>query len=505
MNKIAQHHKEPHQGQANMLKTVLTHGPLFEAVQRSRLFADSKSFVDAELRSSADTIEAEFRGLLSNFVEKHFRVAELEPETPNSTLPPAIPSSDNSSGTQPLEQHIDALWSKLERPPLPQPKDGSSLLALPAPYIVPGGRFRELYYWDTYFSALGLRLIKRHDLILGLAQNFADLIERYGFIPNGNRSYFLSRSQPPFFVCLLEMLEQDLGFMAIVPFLPALEKEYAFWMRQGEHAVRLPDGEVLNRYWDSQNIPRAESFAEDLELSLSHPENPALCRERRAGAESGWDFSGRWNRIPALPQTIRTTELAPIDLNSVLYQMETVLGRWLDNPIYSYAAKARQTTLLEQCYDPAQGWFFDLEVSSHTHTGIWTLAGVYPLFFGIANPQQAARIAANLEEHFLRPGGLISTLLETGEQWDAPNGWAPLQWMACVGLERYGFLELAREIAIRFVELARVVWQRTGKLMEKYNVVDTYLEAGGGEYTAQDGFGWTNGVVRALIDRYHLV
>lgn len=478
--------------------------PLFEAVQRARLFVDSKSFVDAEPRSPPETIEREFRVLLTQFMDQHFEVPQTWAEESEATAQKDPLEGVNRLETfSTLEGHIDRLWSLLERPPT-HPSSSSSLISLPAPYVVPGGRFREVYYWDTYFSALGLRLAGRQDLILGLVQNFASLIERFGFIPNGNRTYFLSRSQPPFFVCLLELLEQDLGREAVTPFFPALEREYAFWMNPTERAVQLPGGATLNRYWDARNVPREEAFLEDADLAAAHPERWTLCRERRAGAESGWDFSSRWNGVSDQPGTIRITDLAPIDLNCVLYHLEIKLGEWLNNPTYTQAAETRKKTLLEHSYDPTKGWFFDLEHRSASRTDAWSLAGVFPLFFGLATPEQAAQVAAQLENRFLHPGGLITTLFKCGEQWDAPNGWAPLHWIACIGLERYGFDELARTVATRFVHLADTVWKRTGKLMEKYDVVQTELEAGGGEYPAQDGFGWTNGVLRAMIERYGL-
>jgi alpha,alpha-trehalase len=275
-------------------------------------------------------------------------------------------------------------------------------------------------------------------------------------------------------------------------------------MRQGQHAITLPGGGVLNRFWDSHNRPREEAFIEDSELAAANPQYPTLWRERRAGAESGWDFSSRWNAIPAQAGTIRTTDLAPIDLNCLLYRLEQKLGEWLGNGHYQTAAEARKALILAHCYDPLAGWFFDLEHANAHQSQQPTLAAVYALFFGLASPEQAARVAERLERDFLKAGGLVTTLFAGGEQWDAPNGWAPLQWLACLGLERYGFLALAQEIARRFVALARRVWRQSGKLMEKYNVVDTDLTAGGGEYPAQDGFGWTNGVLRAMIERYHL-
>ena len=133
---------------------------------------------------------------------------------------------------------------------------------------------------------------------------------------------------------------------------------------------------------------------------------------------------------------------------------------------------------------------------------ILPLAACFPLFFRIASEEQAQAVASTISNKFLKAGGLVTTLETTGEQWDAPNGWAPLQWMAIVGLENYGHEQLAKEIAHRWMKLNADVFRRTGKLMEKYNVVNTDLDAGGGEYAGQDGFGWTNGVFLALVRKY---
>ncbi len=471
---------------SEIVKDIQTSGALFQAVQLLKLFPDSKTFADAEPRVSADQIETEFRALLLEFVHSHFDL----PQTSNLVIAP-----------QPnLEAHIDALWSLLERPAV-TPYPDSSLLALPETSVVPGGRFQEMYYWDTYFSMLGIQIAGRKDLLLSLVKNFSSIIDRYGFIPNGCRSYYLTRSQPPVFALMLEMIELEFGREAIKPFLPALKREYEFFMTR--RSVKLPNGASLNRYWDAKNAPREESYLEDVELIHANPEHLTLGRELRAAAESGWDFSSRWFGNSGLG-SIRTTDFAPIDLNCILYHLEMQLGIWLQDDSYTQAADTRKTTILEHCWDETHGWFFDFDHQTGIRSQSWTLAGMFPLYFKLATPAQAARVAQNLEQHFLKDGGLITTLVHAGEQWDAPNGWAPLQWIACLGLEHYGFHNLALEIATRFVRIAEQVWKRTGRLMEKYNVEDTQLEAGGGEYPAQDGFGWTNGVVRAMIERYDL-
>ena len=152
----------------------------------------------------------------------------------------------------------------------------------------------------------------------------------------------------------------------------------------------------------------------------------------------------------------------------------------------------------EYCWNTVDGVYEDYNWVTQKRTGVKSLAMAYPLFFNMASQVQADKVAAYLGEHFLKPGGVVTTLANTGQQWDAPNGWAPLQWMTVQGLENYGHHNLALTIAERWTALNEKVYKNTGKFVEKYNVEDLTLDAGGGEYPVQDGFGWSNGVYLAL-------
>ncbi|MEG3179015.1 trehalase family glycosidase, partial [Sphingomonas sp. RB3P16] len=223
------------------------------------------------------------------------------------------------------------LWPQLVRQPV-APVAGSSALPLPAPYVVPGGRFREIYYWDSYFTMLGLKVDGQQPLIESMLEDFTSLIERYGHIPNGTRTYYLSRSQPPYYAMMLD-LSTDTDPVIAKRRLAALRAEHAFWMK-GEtcvggkpaclRVVRMPDGSVLNRYYDDRDTPRDESYAEDVTTAAKAAPRPAADTQRnlRAGAESGWDFSSRWLRDPQSLTTIHTTDIVPVDLNSLLWAME---------------------------------------------------------------------------------------------------------------------------------------------------------------------------------------
>ena len=488
-------------------------GPLFEAVQLSGLFADSKTFVDARPIHPPGAVAARYRQErdrddfdLRRFVEHHFVLPEKV----------AVPRTVVSD-TVDMAAHLVRLWPRLTRSP-DSLRGYSSLLPLPHPYVVPGGRFREIYYWDSYFTMLGLVASGRADLAHSMTRNFAFLVQRYGFIPNGNRSYYLTRPQPPFFSSMIALLAQQEGLHAALPYLGPLRAEYAYWMngetgltRPGtaeEHVVRLDDGDALNRYWDRKAAPRPESYREDYRLAQQLPddERPALYRNLRAAAASGWDFSSRWYVGGRNLTATATTDIVPVDLNTLLYHAERTLARLYaasEQPQLAAAfrqkAARRKAALMRYCWDEERGFFYDYNFRTGERTDAVTMAAFFPLYYGLADTAQARRVARQAEAELLRAGGFATTTTPTDQQWDAPNGWPPLQWVAIRGLQRYGLEDLAERTQQRWLALNRRVYQRTGKMVEKYNVVDLGLRAGGGEYPAQDGFGWTNGVALALL------
>jgi len=236
-----------------------------------------------------------------------------------------------------------------------------------------------------------------------------------------------------------------------------------------------------------------------------------MYRHLRAAAESGWDFSSRWFRDKKNFSSIHTTEIIPVDLNCLLYNLEKTIaeGYRLSNDTssslkFETAAGNRKAALDRYCWNDVAGFYFDYDYVVGKQKESMTLAAAFPLFFKMASKEQAAGVSKMLLKKFVYPGGLISTTETSIQQWDAPNGWAPLTWIAIAGLENYNQSSLAREVAKRWVDLNVRVFKKTGKLMEKYNVQDIHAEAGGGEYQSQDGFGWTNGVLITLIKKYNL-
>ncbi|ACJ18068.1 trehalase [Coxiella burnetii] len=416
-----------------------------------------------------------------------------------------------------METYIQSLWPLLTCNADSAQPDYSSLIPLPHPYVIPGGRFREIYYWDSYFTAEGLACSDQPDLVINMAKNLAHLIETIGHIPNGNRIYYRSCSQPPFFGCLIEIIAQHQGVDAIKPFVRALEKEYRFWMAGEDRltpqspahrrVVLLDDQCVLNRYWDNLSLPRPESYREDVLLyKQSAPlEKRHLYRNIRAACESGWDFSSRWMRDKERLTSIYTTELVPVDLNAILYHMEIKLADYFEHfsnrrkaEFFQRRAERRKQAIVQYCWDTDKQFYFDYYWTEKEKTASFTLAAAFPLFFKLASSFQAAAVTDKLIKDFFYPGGLVTTLDESAQQWDKPNGWAPLHWIAIKGLLNYGYETEAKIINERWLALNRQVFQRTGKMMEKYNVCDPHLKAGGGEYPLQDGFGWTNGIAVAL-------
>jgi alpha,alpha-trehalase len=492
------------------------YGDLFIEVQMQKVFPDGKTFVDCiPKRRPADImydygIQKGSGFNLKKFVEENFEI------------PQGAGANYKWDSSDDVITHIKKLWTVLKRNP-DKEVEGSSLLPLPYPYIVPGGRFREVYYWDSYFTMLGLKESGEVRIIRDMLSNFSYLIETYGHIPNGNRTYYLGRSQPPFFSCMVELLAGIQGDSIYQRFLPAMEKEYAFFMdgadklKAGDayrRVVRLKNGDLLNRYWDDSMVPRQESWREDyLTAEKSGRNKIEMYKHLRAAAESGIDFSSRWFADNKSILTTQTTDILPVDLNSLMYHLEwTIAKAKLINgdeeaaKLFRAKAKKRSVLIDKYFWNSKKSFFTDYQFKTGIRLDHITPAGMYPFCFINEKPDYMSllgkKVAAVIESKLLKDGGFVTTEYNTGEQWDAPNGWAPLEWMMIWGLDRCGQKNLATLAAKRWINLNVRVYKNTGKLMEKYNVTDINKEAGGGEYGGQDGFGWTNGVLLKLISVY---
>jgi alpha,alpha-trehalase len=354
--------------------------------------------------------------------------------------------------------------------------------------------------------------------------NFIDLQNTLGCIPNGNRSYYNSRSQPPVLGLMVEMYLQnipanqaDVRNQFLKHCVQGMEKEYQFWMQGKDQlnaetvaikrVVKMPNGVCLNRYWDDSAEPRPESYREDIEEAenIAAAKRPDFYRNIRAACESGWDFSSRWLADLDDLSSIQTTHIVPIDLNCLLYKLELLLSQFYTelgekNLSLKFAeyAQVRCAAISHYFWNEQSCFYYDFDFVQGKQSSTQSLAACLPLYCQIASKQQAGHIAQQLENSFLMEGGLVTTLNNSAQQWDAPNGWAPLQWFAVVGLINFGFSPLSVKIMNRWMANVEQQFNADNNMMEKYNVQHSQHVAIGGEYEVQHGFGWTNGVSLAF-------
>ncbi|QQV03474.1 MULTISPECIES: trehalase family glycosidase [Chryseobacterium] len=477
---------------------------LFDDVQRSKVFEDQKMMSDAVPLFPVEEINTKYeKGKLSeNFNLKEFVLSNFD------FLEAKI--SIQREDHLPIEEHIEKLWDELTRTAY---EEKGTLLKLPKPYVVPGGRFNEFFYWDSYYIMLGLQVSGRVEMMENIIENCSYLIHNVGFVPNASRTHFLTRSQPPYFSLMLDLLFETTKDESIyIKYHDTLAKEYAFWMNGAEklennsavkRVIKTIQGDVLNRYYDAENLPRPESYLIDIEDSKNAVEE--FYRNIRSACESGWDFSSRWFADGEHIQTIETLNLAQVDLNCLLWHLEKTLAKssLLQNLSekeidYSERAAKRRQLIDQYFWDKNSRIYKDYHIQKNTNTPSEHIAALYPLFLKLASEDQAKAVAKNIEEKFLHEGGLVTTTKNSGQQWDFPNAWAPYQWLGYQSMKNYGFDGLAEKIKNNWCNNVERVYKNTGKLMEKYNALDIENVAGGGEYPNQDGFGWTNGVYLKL-------
>ncbi len=397
------------------------------------------------------------------------------------------------------------------------------LLYLPHPYVVPGGRFNEMYGWDSYFIQVGLLLDGELEMAKNMADNFIYEIQHYGTILNANRTYFLTRSQPPF---LTEMIlgvyekTQDRDWLRST--LPAIDKYYKYWTT----APHLTAETGLSRYWDFGEGPAPEVVAgekdesgkthydrireyyrdhdevEDYDLSLFYDRaNDRLTdlfyKGDRSMRESGFDPSNRFGLF-----NVAVIFYNPVCLNSLLYRMETeaagiheTLGDADTAKTWRDRAAARKQAIDKYLWDAETGLYFDYDFERKTLRRYEYATTFYPLWAGLASPEQASAVMGNLSR-FEAPGGLLTSTVQTGNQWDAPFGWAPLQMLAVEGMIRYGFVEDARRVAGKFLSMVTEDFKEHGVIVEKYDVARRESQISEGirfGYSSNEvGFGWTN-------------
>ncbi|XP_042952834.1 probable trehalase [Carya illinoinensis] len=513
---------------------------------------DPKLYVDMSLKFNLSTIEAAFDKLprssngsvsiedLNGFLGKYLRGAgdDMVYSEPVDFVPEPegfLPKVKNPE-VRAWALEVHALWKNLSRKVsngvLKRP-ELYTLLPLPQPVIIPGSRFREVYYWDSYWVIRGLLASKMYETAKGIVTNLVHLIEEYGHVLNGARAYYTNRSQPPLLSAMIHAIYARTGDMQFVKkSLPALVKEHHFWS-SGIHKVTIQDAQscnhTLNRYYAKWNKPRPESSTIDKQTAskisnVSEKQN--LYRELASTAESGWDFSTRWMRNHSDLTTLATTSILPVDLNAFILRMELdiaflakVTGEDSIAMTFSNASQARVKAIKSVLWNSKKGQWLDYWLSDHTcqEPQTWEASNqnqnVYasnfiPLWiesFYSDTPLVEKAMKSFQSSGLLHAFGIATSLKNSGEQWDFPNGWPPVQHMIVEGLTRSGSKEarsVAEDIAERWIRTNYAAYKKTGTMHEKYDVEKCGEFGGGGEYVPQTGFGWSNGVVLAFLDEF---
>ncbi|KAM7278582.1 hypothetical protein ACFE04_005716 [Oxalis oulophora] len=435
-----------------------------------------------------------------------------------------------------LEVH--SLWKNLSRKVSDSVHDKSELhTLLPLPYsmMIPGSRFREVYYWDSYWVIRGLLASKMYDSAKAIVENLLSLIDTYGYVLNGARAYYTNRSQPPLLSSMVHAIYECTGDVELViTALPQLLKEYNFW-NSDIHSVTIKDAEGcehrLSRYYARWNQPRPESSTTDKKSASSLTndfEKQRFYREVASAAESGWDFSTRWMRNTAEFTTLSTTSVLPVDLNAYILKMELDIaalakatGDHDTSGKFLKASETRKHSINSIFWNEKMGqwldYWIDPDVTCKAESQNWNALNqnhnVYasnfiPLWINLFNSDTllVEKLTKSLKTSGLvLEAGIATSLIRSGEQWDFPNGWAPIQHMIVEGLVRSGSEQargFAEEIAVNWIRTNYAVYKTTGVMHEKFDVEKSGQFGGGGEYTPQTGFGWSNGVVLAFLEEF---
>ena len=447
-------------------------------------------------------------------------------------------SEDTAAVGQRLRESLTAAeWQKVDLQVLPENPtarmddiDPHGLLYLPHPYVVPGGRFNEMYGWDSYFIAVGLLQANRTTMAKHMTDNHLYQVRHYGTVLNANRTYYLTRSQPPFLATMVRDVFEATGDTTwAADAVPALQTYYEYWTTP----PHLAGDTGLSRYYGLGEGPAPEVVMGERDaVGQSHYDRiQAYYRENdvtaydeslfydaaadtltalfykadRSMRESGFDPSNRFG-----PFNVGIVHHAPVGVNSFLYQYErdmaallTALGQFDMASQWDRRATERQRRMNDLMWNPETGRYHDYNFRTQTQNDYHFATSFAPLWTGLASEEQAAATASTLWE-LEAPGGVLTSTHRTGNQWDAPFGWAPLQMVAVDGLRRYGYEQAADRLSAKFVGLVSKEFQEHGVILEKYDLVQRESDVSAGiQYGYSEnviGFGWTNAVVLRLLE-----
>ncbi|EIE21836.1 glycoside hydrolase [Coccomyxa subellipsoidea C-169] len=423
---------------------------------------------------------------------------------------------------------LHCLWPQLCRKvadSVQEQPERHTLLPLPGYFFIPGQRFRELYYWDTYWVVKGLLVSQMPASAETVVKNLLHLLQEHGHVPNGSRSYYLNRSQPPLLSSMVSLIyEAKRDTLFLLEAFEALQQEYKYW-NQPPKAVRLvgPNGSTvsLSRYYANTTQPRPESYREDVAtaalLGGSKTEAEGLFRDIASAAESGWDFSSRWMADGRSLASLQTTRVIPADLNAFLFKFEFDMARFAEilgkpslQEMYSSASESRRSAMNALMWHESSACWKDLILDRQPPaTGVFASSYI-PLWTGVAAPgsEQATRCLNSLQASgLMQRGGIATSLSETGQQWDGRNAWPPLQAMLIEAAEAVGRAQMraspdGRLLAQAWLETCFAAWRKHRQMFEKYDASKPGDPGGDGEYPVQAGFGWTNGVALSLLQDY---
>ncbi|CAG0917111.1 unnamed protein product [Notodromas monacha] len=527
---------------------IFCKGELLDTIQSSHLYKDSKHFVDMTLKKSrADTLAA-FKKLqlgsaplsrvhIQSFVDQHFDPpgSELEIWTPPDWKPtPKFLDDIKNQEMREFAAELHNLWKQLGRKVKDTVRDNAdrySILYVPHGTMVPGGRFREFYYWDTYWVVKALLISGMSETVKGMLINFVEMQRKFGYIPNGGRKYFARRSQPPYFIPMVNEYVSATGDLEFLrENMDAMEEEYAFWHNQRSTTIVVNGKEhLVTLYNVSVAGPRPESYTEDKVMAnvfKSEAQKQDFYAEIKSACESGWDFSSRWfdhfGQDGANLTDTRIRNVAPVDLNSLmsynaalLAQMHNKLGRTDKAETYSKIARTRNDTMQEVFWDDADGIWYDFDVQKMQRRKAFYISNVHPLWTGVYGveggldkSQVTKRVMDYLHSQKVLDyeGGVPTSLVKSEEQWDFSNAWSPVQHTLVEGLRLAPNQEannLAHKLAQKWVYSNWKSYKASNHSMfEKYDTMSPGHAGHGGEYEVQIGFGWSNGVVLDFIHQF---
>jgi len=484
--------------------------------------------VRAYIKKAWTTLERSNRDILAAARDPKLRLP------PGSRFPVYVAASEDRARVERglREQVAAADLEQIELRVLPErPSEVAEhgLLYLPRPYVVPGGRFNEMYGWDSYFIQVGLLHDGEVERARDLADNFVYQIEHYGTLLNANRTYYLTRSQPPFLTRMVLGVFAKTGDREwLRSTWPAIEKYHRFWTT----APHLAGDTGLSRYYDLGEGPAPEVVADERDAAgRTHYDRAKeyyrthevdayevdlfydgkadrltdlFYKGDRSMRESGFDPSSRFG-----PFNVDIVHYAPVCLNTLLFRMEedaAEIRRLLADPAgereWAARAAARRERMLRHLWDAEAGQFLDYSFRTGRRRRYPFATTFYPLWAGIASRAQAEAVVANLPL-LEAPGGLLTSAEETGNQWDAPFGWAPLQMIAVEGLRRYAYREHADRLARKFLGTVAKEFEEHGVIVEKYDLRRRESDVSAGirfGYSSNEvGFGWTNAAVLDLL------